>query len=186
MAPVDIGREEIQAALCFSDSTLGNGISRDITDIVYVKPRDFDPSRTRAAAAEIGRFNAELAGQGRSYLLVGPGRWGSEDRWLGIPVGWSEISSVGAMVESSYERLRADPSLGSHFLHNIIGMGISFFTVTGEGESFLDWERLLDLPLSGETAQVARVRLDSPLTVKVDGRSSEGVVLMGRAPSTGE
>ncbi|MCF8086386.1 MAG: hypothetical protein K9J48_05785 [Desulfohalobiaceae bacterium] len=186
MAPVDIGAEEIGEALCYSDSVLGNGLSRNITDIIYVKPRDFDPSQTRAAAAEIGRFNAELAREGRSYLLIGPGRWGSEDRWLGIPVGWADISSVGAIVESSYEQLRADPSLGSHFLHNIVGMGISFFTVTGEGESWLDWERLLDLPLSGETAQVARVCLDSPLTVKVDGRSSKGVVLMGRAPSSGE
>ncbi len=183
MAPVDIGEEEIQTALCYSDRALGNGLSQDITDIVYVKPRDFSPSQTRAAAAEIGRLNAELSRQGRSYLLIGPGRWGSEDRWLGIPVGWADISSVGAMVESSYEQLRADPSLGSHFLHNIIGMGISFLTVTGEGESYLDWERLLDFPLSGETAQLARVRLASPLTVKVDGRTSKGVVLMGQASS---
>ncbi len=186
MAPVDIGREEVEAALCYSDSALGNGTSQDITDIVYVKPRDFDPSQTRAMAAEIGRFNAELARQGRSYLLIGPGRWGSEDRWLGIPVGWADISSVGAMVETSYQLLRADPSLGSHFLHNIIGMGISFFTVTGEGGGFLDWDRLLDLSVSEETAHLARIRLDTPLTVKVDGRSSEGVVLQGRAPTSGE
>jgi hypothetical protein len=137
-------------------------------------------------AAEIGRLNAELARKGRSYLLIGPGRWGSEDRWLGIPVGWADISSVGAMVETSYEKLRADPSLGSHFLHNIIGMGISFFTVTEGSESFLDWERLLELPVFEETAHVARVCLDSPLTVKVDGRSSAGVVLLDGAPATGE
>ena len=186
MAPVDIGSEEVEAALCYSESALGNGISQDITDIVYVKPRDFDPSETRSMAAEIGRFNAELARKGRSYLLIGPGRWGSEDRWLGIPVGWADISSVGAMVETSYEKLRADPSLGSHFLHNIIGMGINFFTVTEGSKSFLDWARLLDLPLFEESAHIARVCLDSPLTVKVDGRSSEGIVLQGRAPSTGE
>jgi CheY-like chemotaxis protein len=185
MVPVEIGPEEIEAGLCYSDRALGNGIRQDIADIVYVKPRDFKPSETRSAAAEIGRFNAELARQGRNYLLIGPGRWGSADRWLGIPVGWADISSVGAMVEASYEQLGAEPSQGSHFFHNIIGMGVSFFTVTGEGRSFLDWEELARLPVSAETDQVARVRLDEPLTVKVDGRSSSGVVLLGQASEQG-
>jgi len=171
------GSGKTTALLDRVDELLDEGV--EVEDLLLV-------SYTRAAAAEIGRLNAELAREGRSYLLIGPGRWGSGDRWLGIPVGWTDISSVGAMVEASYEKLRADPSLGSHFFHNIIGMGISFFTVTGEGRSFLDWEQLLDLSLYRETSQVARVRLDEPLRVKVDGRSSQGVILMGRAPSTGE
>jgi CheY-like chemotaxis protein len=181
MVPVEIEAWEIEAGLCFSASALGNGIRQDIADIVYVKPRDFEPSETKAAASEIGRFNAELTKEGRSYLLIGPGRWGSADRWLGIPVGWEDISSVGAMVETTYELLHADPSQGSHFFHNIVGMGISFLMIPQEGKGFVDWERLLAMPVAAETPQVARIRLQAPLTVKVDGRSSQGVVLPGRS-----
>jgi hypothetical protein len=116
---VNIGEEEIQRAICYSSQVLGNGIKENMADIVYVKPDDFDPGLTAQIAHEIGHMNAALSQKGRKYLLIGPGRWGSADRWLGIPVSWSDIHGVGAMVETAHPLLKAEPSQGTHFFHNI-------------------------------------------------------------------
>ena len=112
---VAITRAEIDAAFCCSSHAMGHGRNRRMADIVFVKPEGFDPAATREIAREIGEVNAVLAAEGRPYLLAGPGRWGSADPWLGIPVGWREISGVGAMIEMRDGRVNADPSYGSHF-----------------------------------------------------------------------
>ena len=114
----------------------------------------------------------------RKYLLVGPGRWGSADRWLGIPVTWAEISGVGAMVETASDELRAEPSQGSHFFHNISTLGINYVTISEDQKEFLDWDWIQSLPVANETSFVAHAVLDRPFVLKVDGRTSRCVMYM--------
>ena len=173
---VDIGPEEIAGAFCVSSRSLGNTDRDDLADVVYVKPEVFDPARTTAIAAEIGRLNAGLLKKGCKYLLVGPGRWGSADRWLGIPVKWPDICGVGAIVEASLPELKAEPSQGSHFFHNITTLGINYITVDQGNEDFLDWDRLTTLPRVVETPHVVHARVEKKMRVRVDGRNSRGVI----------
>jgi len=174
---VEISDREIAEAFCFSKNAMGNGVFQDIVNIVFVDPDRFDPARTVEIAAEIGRINRQLSRQEQKYLLVGPGRWGSADRWLGIPVGWNDISGVGAIIETSYDKLKADPSHGTHFFHNITSLGISYITVIENGEDFIEWPWLKSLPPKTETAFLKHLKLDAPLTVKVDGRKSRAVLI---------
>jgi hypothetical protein len=173
---VDIGDEEIARAFCYSANALGNAVKTDIADILFVKPDDFDPGRTVEMAREIGRMNSQLVSEERKYLLIGPGRWGSADRWLGIPVNWAEISGVGAMVETTFTKLKADPSQGSHFFHNITTLGINYISISEHEEDFLDWNWLTSQPVTAETSHVAHIKLDKPFTLKVDGRKSRCVM----------
>ena len=177
---VDITEADIAAAFCYSTRALGNVIKRDVADIIYVKPDSFDPAATRAIAHEINRLNAMLNGSGRRFLLIGPGRWGTADPWLGIPVRWADISAVSAIVEAPHERLNAEPSQGSHFFYNLTTLGINYFTVVGRNDGFIHWDWLLSQPIANETERVAHVRLETPLLIKVDGRSSRGVIIPGQ------
>jgi hypothetical protein len=173
---VDIRDEEIAKAFCYSNNALGNALKTDIVDILYVKPDVFDPGRTIQIAQEIGKMNSQLAAEESKYLLIGPGRWGSADRWLGIPVSWTQICEVGAMVETASTKLKTDPSQGSHFFHNIMTLGISYITISEHEEDFLNWNWLTSLPVVGETSYVAHLKLEKPFTLKVDGRKSRCVM----------
>jgi hypothetical protein len=175
---VDIQEAEAARAFCISSQALGNGEKTDIADIIYVKPDLFDPARTVEIAREIGQLNARLARDGCKYLLAGPGRWGSADRWLGIPVSWAEICGVGAVIETTAPELRADPSQGSHFFHNITTLDITYCTVNPEKGDRLDWAWLTSLPRAAETRFVAHVRLPRPFLIKADGRSSRCVMFV--------
>ncbi len=174
---VEIRKEEIDKAFCFSTQALGNGINQEISDIVFVKPDTFDAARTPQIAHEIGQMNAKLQQSGRKYLLVGPGRWGSKDRWLGIPVSWSDICGVGAIIETAWAELKAEPSQGSHFFHNITTLGINYLTVSDNGNDFFDWNRIASLPIQEESEFTAHVRFENQLTLKVDGRKSHAIIL---------
>jgi len=176
LGQVEICNDEISRAFCHSHNALGNAEKTDIADILYVKPEIFDAGRTPDIAREIGQLNSGLLQQGRKYLLIGPGRWGSADRWLGIPVSWAEICGVSAMIETSSAELTAEPSQGSHFFHNISTLGINYVTVSNDKKDFLDWNWLSSLPVANETAFVAHVALEKPFIVKVDGRSSRCVM----------
>jgi hypothetical protein len=173
---VEISDDEIARAFCVSTHALGNTETNDIADIIYVKPDDFDPGRTQQIAREIGELNSGLMKASRKYLLIGPGRWGSADRWLGIPVSWSEICGVGAMVEIASSQLRADPSQGSHFFHNITTLGITYATVSEDDSDFINWDWLKAQPVVNETAYVAHVKLGNPFILKADGRNSRCVM----------
>jgi len=173
-----IPEEEASGAFCVSSQALGNGEKSDIADIVFVKPEIFDSARTVEIAREIGQLNAGLMRAGRKYLLAGPGRWGSADRWLGIPVSWAEICGVGAMIETTAPELRADPSQGSHFFHNITTLDITYCTVNPEKGDRLDWAWLATQPRAAETRFVAHVRLPRPFVIKADGRSSRCVMFV--------
>jgi len=175
---VEISESDFSRAFCRSCHALGNAEKADMADILYVKPDKFDAASTPDIAREIGELNSTLLGQGKKYLLVGPGRWGSADRWLGIPVSWAEICGVGAMVETSSPELKAEPSQGSHFFHNISTLGINYVTVSDNREDFLNWGWLTSLPIANETAFVAHVSLANPFMLKVDGRSSRCVMYL--------
>jgi hypothetical protein len=174
---VEISGEDRHRAICYSTMALGNGQVSDLQDIVFVDPEAFDVARTMDIAAEVGRLNKQLEALNRRYLLIGPGRWGSADRWLGIPVKWSDISAVRAVVETATEGLRADPSQGSHFFHNITSLDISYLTTFGNGEDFVDWDWLKAQPATAETRYLRHVRLDRPLTLKIDGKKTQAVIL---------
>jgi len=177
---VEISDEDIRSAICYSDSALGNGCFEDMADIVFVKPDEFDPGQTVEIAAQIKSINHQLEKENRKYLLIGPGRWGTADRWLGIPVNWSDISGVGAIIEAAIDKLNPDPSQGSHFFNNITSMGIAYLTVRDKGKSFTDWSWLMSLPPHTETAYVRHIRLETPLMLKADGKHSRAVVLISK------
>jgi len=172
-----ISAEDLRRAFCRSEQALGNGVRRDVADIVYVRPDTFDAARTVEIAAEVGRINRQLTAENRPYLLIGPGRWGTADRWLGIPVDWRQISGVAAIVETSLETLKADPSQGSHFFHNITSLGIGYVTVADGDRGFIDWGRLERMPASTETRFLRHLRLERPMTIKIDGKASRAVML---------
>ena len=174
---VDISDEEIEKAFCYSSNALGNAQKGDITDIVYVKPDTFDPAKTIEIAREIGEMNKYFARTDRKYLLIGPGRWGSADRWLGIPVDWTDICNVDVITETTSAHLNAEPSQGSHFFHNITTMGINYISVSEKEGGFFKEAWLTALPAQKESAHVRYVALDKPITIKVDGRTSRCVMI---------
>jgi hypothetical protein len=176
MAPVEISADEAKRAFCYSENALGNGINRDLTDIVYVKPQDFDPAKTVDIAKEISRLNGQLAKEGRRYLLIGPGRWGSADPWLGIPVRWADISAAAAIVETTHPSFSADPSQGSHFFHNLTSLGMSYLNITDGGGDFIKPSWFNAQPVTGVTRFLSHIRLGRPVVVKVDGQRSTGII----------
>ena len=174
---IEISTEDIANAFCYSTMALGNGKFREIEDIIFVNPDTFDAADTIEIAAEIASVNKDMVSRNRKYLLIGPGRWGSADRWLGIPVRWTDISGVGAIVETTIEGLKADPSQGSHFFHNITSLGISYLNTSEGGEDFIDWKWLRNLSATKETPHLKHVVLKKPLTIKIDGKQSRAVII---------
>ncbi|GBC60468.1 phosphoenolpyruvate synthase/pyruvate phosphate dikinase [Desulfonema ishimotonii] len=174
---VQITPEDVRAAFCASRQAMGNGKDEEMADIVYVKPGDFKAEATIQMAEEIGKINAALLREKRQYLLVGPGRWGTSDRWLGIPVLWRHISGVRAMVEVKNESLNADPSQGSHFFQNITSLGIFYVTVNEGTGDYFDWEWLDSLPAVQETTFLRHVRTERPILLKADGKTAQCVIL---------
>lgn len=167
--------------ICVSDQVLGNGIVKDIRDIVVVNTNKFDRSMTKVVAKEIGLLNHELQSKQIPYMLIGVGRWGSSDPWLGIPVGWEQISGARVIVEASFQDLRVQPSQGSHFFQNLATMEVGYFTIDGHPETNkVDWEWLLCQPAVEEKQFTRHIRLNRPVTIKMDGRTNKGVILKPR------
>ncbi|MEA1967301.1 MAG: PEP/pyruvate-binding domain-containing protein, partial [Thermodesulfobacteriota bacterium] len=182
---VEITAADIEKAFCYSSNALGNGINEEIEDIVYVKPDEFRCEATVQMTREINKINIGLVNNKRSYMLVGPGRWGASDKWLGIPVKWRNISGVGAIVELRNEKINADSSQGSHFFHNITSLGISYITVNEKKQKgvvkkirdFFDWEWIDSLEAVSETQFLRHVRLTKPMLLKMNGKKSQCVML---------
>ncbi len=174
---VHLDESELQQAglLLASDNVMGNGTSDSIQDIVYVKPKTFDKGCTRQIAREVEQFNRTLLDTGRPYLLLGFGRWGSADPFLGIPVDWGQICAASAIVESTLPGMNVDPSQGSHFFHNMSSFRVSYFAVH-HAQRDIDWEWLERQELVGETEFVRHVHVPQPLRLKVDGRSRRGAI----------
>jgi CheY-like chemotaxis protein len=155
---VKLEGEPGQSVLCQSPRTLGNGYVHNVTDVVYVKPERFEAARTVEIAGEIGRINEALKSEGRQCLLIGPGRWGSADPWLGIPVRWNQISESRVIVETTLQDFVIDPSYGTHFFHNVTSLGLGYFTVRPQPA----WRRVSALGLARRPARGRRDRAAAP------------------------
>jgi hypothetical protein len=156
---------------------LGNGTVTDLRDIVYVKPRGYDTASNSAIAREVEAMNRALAAEGRRYLLLGFGRWGSSEPWLGSPVTWAQIHAARAIVEVSLPDLPGELSQGSHFFHNVTSFAVPYFSVRHDALGRIDWEWLERAPAARETEHLKHVALESPLEIRVDGVTGRGVVL---------
>ena len=162
-----------------SHNSLGHGIVDDVCDVVYVKAdENFTAMNNPAIATEIERLNRKFLAEGGSYILIGPGRWGSSDPWLGIPVKWPHISAAKVIVEAGLKNYRVDPSQGTHFFQNLTSFGVGYFTInTYVGDGLLRGDILDAMPAVDETQYVRHVRFDHPLRIMMDGKKQEAVVL---------
>ena len=177
----DISSVPDDSCLIRSHNSLGHGTSEEITDVVYVKYDDaFSAADNALVAQDISRINRKFVEEGRNYVLIGPGRWGSSDLWLGVPVKWPDISAARLIVEVALKNYRVDPSQGTHFFQNMTSFGVGYFTIDtnrpGSG-GILHKDKLDALPALEETARVRHVRFARPLRIMMDGMKQEGIVM---------
>jgi hypothetical protein len=189
--PMVVSNEEIEVAqsemqgpgtLVASERVMGNGIVDSIADVIYVKPELFEAKHSPHVAEELETLNRALLDRGRPYLLIGFGRWGSSDPWLGIPVKWGQVSGARVIVEATLPSMDVELSQGSHFFHNITSFRVSYFSVSHRGAHAIDWEWLKNLPSEHDLRFCRHVHLSGPLLIKVDGRTSRGTVLKNVSP----
>lgn len=175
---IELGDVETADTVCRSSSVLGNGVLDDIRDVVVVDYYRYERGQSRVVASEVTRFNAQLAEQDTPYILIGVGRWGSADPFLGIPVTWEQISTARVIVESGLRDFAVQPSQGTHFFQNLVANDIGYFTSNPEiGDGFVDWDWLAGQPAVSEMEYTRHIRLDEALVVKMDGAKNEGVIL---------
>ncbi|MCK5807754.1 pyruvate, phosphate dikinase [bacterium] len=172
--PDEVEKDEL--LLC-SKKSMGNGIRDHITDIIFINPNSFDKSKTAKMALEVGELNKSLVEEDKRYILIGPGRWGTRDPWLGIPVSFDQISHANIIVEAAIGDFKIDSSLGSHFFHNITSMNIGYMTVPGNSDaSFVDWEWLSQQKVVKKLQYTTHIQLDKPVFAKLDGKNSIGYI----------
>ncbi len=176
----DLASIDDSACLLRSHNSLGHGISEDVVDVVYIKTDDnFTAANNPRIADEVERINRKFVAEGKNYVLVGPGRWGSSDYWLGIPVKWPHISAARVIVEAGLANYRVDPSQGTHFFQNLTSFGVGYFTVNTYKNDGIYQKELLDaMPAVEETQYVRHVRFDRPLRIMMDGMKQEGIILL--------
>jgi hypothetical protein len=174
----DIVTIDNETTIITSKNALGHGITNDVFDIIYVRPEAFSASNNQLVAYDIEKLNKKLIAENRHYILVGPGRWGSSDHWLGIPVKWPQISNAKVIVESGLEQYRIDPSQGTHFFQNLTSLGVAYFNINPfKMDGNYDIEYLDAQPALYESKYLRHIRFETPMTVKVDGRKNLGVIL---------
>ncbi|MFA5818301.1 MAG: PEP/pyruvate-binding domain-containing protein [Bacteroidales bacterium] len=164
--------------IIYSESALGNGVFKGINDLVYVKPDSFNAANNKSVAIEIEKINALFVKQGKGYVLIGPGRWGSTDAWLGIPVKWPQISAARIIIESGLKNYRIDPSQGTHFFQNLTSFRVGYFTLNPYiNEGYYDVDFLNKLEPIYEDNFIRHVRFVNPLEIMIDGKNHKGVIL---------
>ncbi|MDH8702678.1 CheY-like chemotaxis protein [Dysgonomonadaceae bacterium PH5-43] len=164
--------------LLYSNHALGHGITNDVFDVVYVKTENFNASNNQLIAYEIEKINRKFTEEGKNYVLVGPGRWGTSDHWLGIPVKWPHISNARVIVESGLENYRIEPSQGTHFFQNLTSFGVGYFTINSYiKDGFFDEAFFNAQPAEEETKYLRHVRFEKPIVIKIDGKKNLGVVM---------
>lgn len=174
----DLSVIQQEDTILLSTSVLGHGIINDVQDVIYVKTGAFNAANNQLIAYDIEKMNRKFTGTETNYVLVGPGRWGSSDPWLGIPVKWPHISNAKVIVECGLENYRVDPSQGTHFFQNLTSFGVGYFTINPfKGEGWFDEDYLNQLPAVEETEYLRHVRLHAPIVIKMDGKRSLGVVM---------
>ncbi len=174
---IEIENADKENAIIYSESALGNGYFRGIKDILYVKQESFNAAHTEKIALDIDRINALFIKEARNYVLIGPGRWGSSDPWLGIPVKWPMISNARIIVEAGLKNYRIDPSQGTHFFQNLTSFRVGYFTINPFiKEGIYDIDFLNDRPAVYEDEFVRHVRFEDPFQIMIDGRSHRGLI----------
>ena len=175
----DLALDDVQAEqlICQSNKVLGNGRIENLHDVVVVDSQRFERSRSQEVATAVARFNRQLNEENRPYLLIGVGRWGSTEPWLGIPVEWDEISGARAIVEAGFRDFRVTPSQGSHFFQNLTAFQIGYFTVNPDaGEGSVDWQWLTEQAAVEEEGCVRHLQFAEPIRVVMNSRTSQGVI----------
>lgn len=172
-----IDQPDREKMIIYSEKALGNGVYNQINDLVYVKPDQFKPAESMQIAAELEKLNERFMQEQRAYILVGPGRWGSSDPWLGIPIKWAHISAARIIVESGLEHFRVDPSQGTHFFHNLTSFGVGYLTVNPYMQDGLyDVDFLNSQPAASETTYLRHIRFDKPVKIEIDGKTNKAAV----------
>ncbi len=175
----DVNMDEIDKSqiMLYTEKSMGNGMNGNIQDVIYVDRELFDKSKTLEIAAEIDEFNDEMIRRGRQYILLGPGRWGTRDRWIGIPVTWPQICNAKIIIETSLEDFPLDASSGSHFFHNVTSMNVGYFSVQhNQKGSVLNWDILKEQKVIRKGEFVVHVQFEKNLTVKMDGKKRISVI----------
>lgn len=174
-----LSKIKIEDTILYSPEALGHGISKDIYDIVYVKTKEFNPAYNVELANEIQMINKKFLDQDRNYILVGPGRWGSDDHWLGIPVSWPQISNARVLVELGLKNYMVEPSQGTHFFQNLTSFGVGYFSINTDipDGGVFDEEYLNSQPATYESKNIRHVHFDSPIVLKISGRKKIGAIM---------
>lgn len=175
----DLSQVRPEQEILHSTNALGHGVTNDVFDVVYVKTKDFNAANTAKIAIEIDEINAEFLNKEKNYILVGPGRWGSSDPWLGIPVKWSQISNARVLVELTLNNYKVEPSQGTHFFQNLTSFGVGYFSINPylENDGLFDEAYLNEQPAIHETEYIRHVRFENPTIIKINGKRKIGLVL---------
>ncbi|MCJ7447527.1 MAG: phosphoenolpyruvate synthase [Bacteroidales bacterium] len=175
---ISLENVKTEDTIIFSESALGNGIFKDIHDLIYIKPDSFNAAQNKNVALEIEKINSLLVKQGAGYVLIGPGRWGSTDPWLGIPVKWQQISAARIIIESGLKNYRIDPSQGTHFFQNLISFRVGYFTINPYiNEGYYNIDFLNSLNVIYEDSFLRHVRFEKPLDIMIDGKKHKGAIM---------
>lgn len=175
----DLSQIKPEQEILHSTSALGHGVTSDVYDIVYVKTKSFSAANNQSIVVEIDSINREFLDNDKNYVLVGPGRWGSSDPWLGIPVRWPQISNARVLVEIALDNYKIEPSQGTHFFQNLTSFGVGYFSINPflQNDGLFDEEYLNSQPAVYETEYLRHVRFPSPVIIKINGKKKIGVVL---------
>ncbi len=182
LSPMDNNRIKLDKIdkdklVLFAEKSMGNGIIKDIFDVIYIKNDVFDKLKTEDCVTEIDMMNSKMRDANKNYVLIGPGRWGTQDKFLGIPVKWPQISHAKVIVETEMEGFFIDASYGSHFFHNLTSLDIAYFSVFSEdNKSIVNYEKLLEAELIEETTYFRHVRFNSDLNIRIDGKLRQGMI----------
>ena len=175
---INLEKVKQEETIIFSEAALGNGVFKGIHDLVYVKPESFNPAQNKNVSVIIENLNAALVKQGTGYVLIGPGRWGSTDPWLGIPVKWPQISGARIIIESGLKNYRIDPSQGTHFFQNLTSFRVGYFTLNPYiNEGWYDVEFLNKMGVVYEDDYIRHIRFEKPLEIMIDGKRHKGAIM---------
>ncbi|MCF8230777.1 MAG: pyruvate, phosphate dikinase [Bacteroidales bacterium] len=174
---IDLDEIPKEKRLLYSERIMGNGVVEGITDVVFIDRGRFDKSKTPEMAEEIDQINEKMKKENRKYVLIGPGRWGTRDRWIGIPVNWPQISNAKVIVETGLKGFPLDASSGSHFFHNVTSMNVGYFSILSDNSNcYIDWKKLESLEVFEQLYYFKHVRLEEPLGIKMDGRNRFAII----------
>jgi len=174
---IDMDEIDTDRALLYAERSMGNGKVEEIRDIIYVKLDKFDNTKTKGIIPEIEKINAEMVRLKRNYVLIGPGRWGTRDHFIGIPVTWSQISNAKVIVEMSLPEFPLDASLGSHFFHNVTSMNVGYLSVQHDSPTdYIDWDKLELQKVISDQEYVKHVEFEEPLTIVMDGKKRTSLI----------